>query len=756
MTVDPSRAVSLRHAGQDFYFCCAGCRDKFRHDPEPYLAPKPPPAGKTAPPASAIWTCPMHPEIRRDQPDPCPLCGMALEPLEPSVEDSENQELTDMTRRFVISAAFSAPLLWSMAGELFPAIDPMMLFGHSRVAWAQLVLASPVVIWGGRPFFARAWQSIVNRSLNMFTLIALGTGSAWLFSIVATVMPDVLPASFLSPEGAPPLYFEAAAVIVTLVLLGQMLELKARDQTSGAIKALLKLAPKIAHRLDAAGNETDVPLEDVGVGDRLRVRPGEKIPVDGQVLEGTSHVDESMLTGEPAPVRKEVDDNLSAGTTNGSSTIVMRADRVGGDTLLSQIVHMVAQAQRSRAPVQRLVDKVAAWFVPIVVISSITAAVIWGAVGPEPRFAYALLVAVSVLIIACPCALGLATPMSIMVGVGRGARAGVLIKDAVALERLEKVSTLVVDKTGTLTEGRPSLQRVVVIGQNDETEVLRLAAAIELSSEHPLGRSIVDGARDKGLELPAVHGFDSDPGLGVWGEIGDRNVLVGNLRLMQRHKVAADELKTAAESDRERGATAIFVAIDGAVAGALVVDDAVKATTPDAIRALRRQGIRVVMLTGDNERTAQAVGRMLELDEVIADVLPEDKANIVKRLQQGGEIVAMAGDGVNDAPALAQADVGIAMGTGTDVAMESAGVTLVNGDLVGIVRAVKLSHRTMRNIRQNLVFAFGYNAIGIPVAAGILYPAFGLLLSPVIASVAMSLSSVSVVSNALRLRAVEL
>jgi Cu+-exporting ATPase len=756
MTVDSGSSISRSHEDETFYFCSAVCREKFKRDPAQYLEPKATGLAKTESPSGTIWTCPMHPEIRRDEQGPCPICGMALEPLAPSAEEGENKELADMTRRFVISAALSAPLLWSMVGELIPSIDPMMLFGHLRVAWAQLLFASPVVIWGGRPFFARGWQSIVNRSLNMFTLIALGTGSAWLFSIAATVVPDALPASFLSAEGAPPLYFEAAAVIVTLVLLGQVLELRARDRTSGAIKALLRLAPKIAHRLDGAGAETDIPLEAVGVGDRLRVRPGEKIPVDGQVLEGTSHVDESMLTGEPAPVRKEKSDELSAGTTNGSSTIVMLADRAGGDTLLSQIVHMVAQAQRSRAPVQRLVDKVSAWFVPTVVISAIVAAVIWGFVGPEPRLAYALLVAVSVLIIACPCALGLATPMSIMVGVGRGAQAGVLIKDAEALERLEKVSTLVVDKTGTLTEGQPSLQRVVATGKSDEMEVLRLAAAIESSSEHPLGRSIVNGARDKGLDLPAVHDFDSDPGLGVWGKVGDQNVLVGNQRLMQRHDVTIDELTAVAEKERERGATAIFVAIDGVAAGVLVVEDAIKKTTPDAIKSLRRQGIRVVMLTGDNERTAQAVGRMLELDEVIADVLPEDKANIVKRLQQDGAVVAMAGDGVNDAPALAQADVGIAMGTGTDVAMESAGVTLVNGDLRGIVRAVKLSHRTMRNIRQNLVFAFGYNAIGVPIAAGVLYPAFGLLLSPVIASMAMSLSSVSVVLNALRLRTTKL
>jgi Cu+-exporting ATPase len=703
-----------------------------------------------------IWTCPMHAEVRREGPGDCPICGMALEPLTPTAEDSENAELKDMTRRFWISAALTAPLLWAMVGEFIPSIDPMMLLGHGPVAWAQLALATPVVLWGGHPFFVRGWQSIVNRSLNMFTLIALGTGAAWLFSVVATLVPRVLPTSFLNEDGAVPLYFEAAAVIVTLVLLGQVLELRARDQTSGAIKALLKLAPKIAHRIDDGGNETDISLEHVAVGDRLRVRPGENIPVDGVVLEGTSHVDESMLTGEPAPVRKSPNDKLSAGTTNGSSSVVMRADRVGGDTLLSQIVHMVAQAQRSRAPVQRLVDLVAAWFVPTVVLIAVVAAIVWGTVGPEPRFAYALVVAVSVLIIACPCALGLATPMSIMVGVGRGALAGVLIKDAEALERLEKVSTLVVDKTGTLTEGRPSLQRVIAADGHDERETLRLAAAVEASSEHPLGRAIVEGAKSKGEAVSSVVDFDSDPGLGVWGRVGESTVLVGNLRLMERHGVNTDALEESAGQERERGATAIFVAIDGSVAGVLVIEDAIKETTPDAIRTLRHEGVRVVMLTGDNDRTARAVGRELGLDEVIADVLPEDKANIVKRLQADGAVVAMAGDGVNDAPALAQADVGIAMGTGTDVAMESAGVTLVNGDLRGIVRAIKLSHRTMRNIRQNLVFAFGYNAIGVPIAAGVLYPSLGLMLSPIIASLAMSLSSVSVVLNALRLRATRL
>ena len=702
----------------------------------------------------------MHPEVRRDAPGLCPICGMALEPLTPTAEEGENRELADMTRRFLVCVVLTVPLLWSMLGELVPAINPMRLFGHEAVSSVQLLLATPVVLWGGWPFFVRGWQSIVNRNLNMFTLIALGTGAAWLFSMIATVLPDALPASFRDASGAPPLYFEAAAVIVTLVLLGQVLELRARARTSGAIRALLKLAPKIAHRLDEHGAEHDVHLEHVHVGDRLRVRPGEKIPVDGIVLDGSSHVDESMLTGEPDPVRKSMDAALSAGTTNGSGSLVMRAERVGGDTLLSQIVHMVADAQRSRAPVQRLVDRVAAWFVPAVVLVALLAALVWATIGPPPQLAHALLVAVSVLIIACPCALGLATPMSIMVGVGRGAESGVLIKDAAALERLEKVTTVVVDKTGTLTEGKPALQRVIAAGDFNKDEVLRFAAAVESASEHPLARAIVDATRTghmhEDAKLPGASDFDSDPGLGVWGRVNERQVLVGNLRLMQNHGVDVDALVEVAENERAQGATAIYAAVDGRPAGVLVIADRIKQTTPAAIEALKDSGVRIVMLTGDNARTAQAVGEQLGVDDIFADVLPEDKQNIVKRLQNEGQIVAMAGDGVNDAPALAQANVGIAMGTGTDVAMESAGVTLVKGDLLGISRAIKLSRRTMRNIRQNLLFAFGYNALGVPIAAGVLYPAFGLLLSPVIASLAMSLSSVSVIANALRLRTVKL
>jgi Cu+-exporting ATPase len=754
MSVDRARAPSLEHDGKTHYFCGPGCREKFDRNPDKYQRPaqvKPEVAR-----LDVIWTCPMHPEIRQDKPGSCPICGMALEPLAPTADEGANQELTDMTRRFWISAALTVPLLWSMLGEVWPAINPMLLFGHTRVAWAELILASPVVLWGGWPFFVRGWQSIVTRNLNMFTLIALGTGAAWLFSVFATVLPELLPASFREASGAPPLYFEAAAVIVTLVLMGQVLELRARAQTSGAIRALLRLAPKIAHRIDENGVESDVSLDDVQVGDRLRVRPGENVPVDGLVVEGASHVDESMLTGEPEPVRKSVDAPLSAGTTNGSSSFIMRAERVGGDTLLSQIVHMVAQAQRSRAPVQRLVDKVAGWFVPAVVFIAVVAAIVWAFVGPPPALAHALLVAVSVLIIACPCALGLATPMSIMVGVGRGAQEGVLIKDAAALERLEKVTAIVLDKTGTLTEGKPSLQRVIAASGFAEDEVLACAASIESASEHPLARAIVDRAKSRGHELADVAEFDSDPGLGVWGRVFERGVLVGNLRLMQRHDVAVDELAKLAEAERSEGATAIYVAIAGRPAGLLIIADAIKETTQAAIDAIRKAGIRVLMLTGDDIRTAEAVGRALGVDEVVADVLPQDKAAIIKRLQKEGQVVAMAGDGVNDAPGLAQADVGIAMGTGTDVAMESAGVTLVKGDLRGIARALRLSRRTMSNIRQNLVFAFGYNALGVPVAAGVLYPVFGLLLSPVIASLAMSLSSVSVISNSLRLRAVKL
>jgi len=758
MTVDMRTAITHAHAGDSYYFCSAGCRTRFAAEPAKYLAPAAPVAAAVAAATGAtIWTCPMHPEIRRDAPGDCPICGMALEPLAPTALDEPNPELADMTRRFIVATALSVPLLWPMLGEILTSIDPMRLFGHERVAWAELVLATPVVLWAGWPFLVRGWQSVRNRSLNMFSLIALGTLAAWSFSVLATVMPHLLPASFNTASGAPPLYFEAAAVIVTLVLLGQILELRARAQTSGAIRALLKLAPKVAHRLDASGGESDVGLEAVQVDDRLRVRPGESIPVDGVVLEGASHVDESMLTGEPDPVRKQAGAKVSAGTTNGSGSFVLRAQRVGGDTLLSQIVHLVAQAQRSRAPVQRLADRISAWFVPAVIAVAVLAAAAWAVLGPPPQLAHALLVAVSVLIIACPCALGLATPMSIMVGVGRGAMAGVLIKDAAALERLERVTTVVVDKTGTLTEGKPSLRSVLPANGFHEHETLALAAAVEQPSEHPLARAIVTGASARGADAPAaVTDFESDPGLGVWGRVGARRVAVGNARLMQRFGVDLGTLLAPAEARRQDGATAIFVAVDGQAAGLLVVADALKATTAEAIALLRAAGVKIVMLTGDDAGTAKAVAAELGVDDVVADVLPQDKAAIVQRLQREGRVVAMAGDGVNDAPALAQADVGIAMGTGTDVAMESAGVTLVKGDLRGIARALTLSRRTMRNIRQNLLFAFGYNALGVPLAAGVLYPMFGWLLSPLIASLAMSLSSVSVISNALRLRTVKL
>lgn len=756
MAVDPETALSAEFRGRDYYFCCQGCRDKFVADPDHYLSDSDAGSQRASAPPGTIWTCPMDPEIRRSEPVPCPICGMALEPLTPTADEGDSQELIDMRRRLGICALLSLPLLWPMLGELMPAIDPADMFGHAAVAWAQFLLATPVVLWGGWPFFVRGWQSVANRRLNMFTLIGLGTGAAWSFSVLAVVAPSILPASFIGVAGMPPLYFEAAAVIVTLVLLGQVLELRARARTSDAIRELLELAPEIAHRVGQDGRETDVALEEVRTGDRLRVRPGENIPVDGRVLDGLSHVDESMLTGEPTPVSKGPDADLSAGTTNGHGALLMVAERVGEDMLLSRIVHRVAQAQRSRAPVQRLVDKVSAWFVPAVLFSAVAAAIVWALLGPPPQLSNALLVAVSVLIIACPCALGLATPMSIMVGVGRGAREGVLIKDAEALERLEKVTTLVIDKTGTLTEGRPRLQEVIAAGDFDPGRLLRLAAAVESSSEHPIARAIVEGARERDLALPEARDFGSDPGYGVWGRVEGAQVGVGNLRLMQRDHIATDELTGVVERHRGEGATAVYVSRDDRLAGVLVVADPVKGTTPAAVDALKDAGIHLVMLTGDDQATALAVGRKLGLDDVIAGVLPEHKADAVRSLQADGAVVAMAGDGVNDAPALAQADVGIAMGTGSDIAMETAGVTLVSGDLGGIGRALRLSRRTMGNIRQNLWFAFGYNALGVPIAAGVLYPAFGLLLSPMIASVAMSLSSVSVISNALRLHGAKL
>jgi P-type Cu+ transporter len=754
MTVDPASARSVAHDGKTYYFCSEACKTQFVANPAKYLNPQPAPASAAA---NALYTCPMHPEVQQQGPGSCPKCGMALEPATPSLAEEDDSELKSMTLRFWISLVLSFPVLVLSMGEMFPAYDLGQKIGHTLSGWLQFALATPVVLWAGAPFFVRGWQSVVHRSLNMFTLIALGVGAAYLFSVIALLVPGVLPDAFRMDNGMLPLYFEAAAVIITLVLLGQVLELRARSQTSGAIRALLQLAPKIAHRVDAAGNESDVDLSEVLAGDTLRVRPGEKIPVDAVVLQGASHVDESMLTGEPDPVRKTADAVVTGGTLNGSGSLLVRAEKVGADTLLSQIVQMVAEAQRSRAPVQRLVDQVSAWFVPAVVLSAMLAAAVWAIWGPPPTLAHALVMAVSVLIIACPCALGLATPMSIMVGVGRGAQEGVLIKDAAALETLEKIDTLVVDKTGTLTEGKPSLQTVIALKGFTEEDVLRLAAAVESSSEHPLARSIVDGAKARDVKAAAkATDFASDPGLGVWANVDGRRITVGNLRLMQREKIEDRELQSKAESAREQGQTAIFVGVDGKPAGLLCVADAIKSTTAEAVTALHKEGIRIIMLTGDNARTARVVGDALNIDEVIADVLPADKAAVVKRLQDEGRVVAMAGDGVNDAPALAQAHVGIAMGTGTDVAMQSAGVTLLKGDLRGIAKALRLSRRTMKNIRQNLFFAFAYNALGIPVAAGVLYPFFGILLSPMIASAAMSLSSVSVIGNALRLRGAKL
>lgn len=759
-----NRVTALRHELQDkvFVFCSERCRQKFIANPAQYLAPPPSPLGAPSDtdilPAGSgvIYTCPMHPEVRQPGPGSCPKCGMALEPEAPSLEQDDS-ELRDMRKRFRFGLALTLPLLVLSMAEFAPGLDLMRRMGHGVWSWSQLILASPVVLWAGAPFFVRGWQSIRQRSLHMFTLIALGIGAAYAFSIVATLVPGLLPETFRMAGGAVPLYFEAAAVITVLVLLGQVLELRARSQTSSAIRSLLELAPKTAHRVDDQGNETDVDARHLQTGDRLRVRPGEKIPVDAEVVEGESHVDESMITGEPDPVRKQAGDSVTGGTINGRGSLLVRAARVGKDTLLAQIVQMVAEAQRSRAPIQRLADVVSAWFVPAVIAVAVVAAIIWGLFGPPPQLATALVVAVSVLIIACPCALGLATPMSVMVGIGRGAQAGVLIKDAAALERLEKIDTLVVDKTGTLTEGKPSLRAVLPVGRFSETEVFSLAAAAEALSEHPLGRAIVEAAaqRTPGPMPPALE-FGSDPGLGIWATVGGRKVLVGNRRLLEARGVSTEALLSPAELARLKGQTAVLVAIDGRPAGVIAVADAIKASTPEAITTLKAAGLRILMLTGDNERTARAVAEELGIDEVIADVLPQHKASVVQRLRREGRRVAMAGDGVNDAPALSSADVGIAMGTGTDVAMQSAGVTLLKGDLRGIARSVALSRATMRNIRQNLFLAFVYNALGVPIAAGVLYPFFGLLLSPMLASAAMSLSSVSVVANALRLRSAQL
>jgi Cu+-exporting ATPase len=788
MKVDEAKAAArFDYEGTTYFFCHPGCQQKFSVNPQTYLnkppqlsammpvmvqlGGKPKPAAQIpdqSPSQSKIeYTCPMDPEVIQLGPGICPKCGMALEPKVFSLNAEEDtSELDDMKRRFWICLALTLPVFVLAMSEMIPGMPVQHALGHKLVTWLQFALSAPVVVWGGWPFFQRGWSSIVNRSPNMFTLIAIGTGAAFGYSVAATIFPNLFPASFRGHGGEVAVYFEAAAVITTLVLLGQVLELRARSQTSSAIKMLLGLAPKTA-RVIRYGNELDIPLDQVQVGDLLRVRPGEKVPVDGLVTEGRSSIDEAMVTGEPIPVEKRIGSKVTGGTVNGTGSFVMRAERVGSETLLAQIVRMVGEAQRSRAPIQRLADAVSAWFVPTVVLASVVTFLVWSFVGPEPRFVYALVNAVAVLIIACPCALGLATPMSVMVGTGRGAMAGVLVKHVEALETLAKVDTLVVDKTGTLTEGKPRLVSLILVGDREkgkqgdrESELLRLAASLELASEHPLAAAIVDASAERGLGLTGVNGFQSLTGKGVAGKVGGKQgkqVALGNQRLMDSLSMPVDAaIADEAERLRAEGQTVMLVAVDGRMAGLLGVADTIKASTPEAIRQLHADGLRIVMLTGDSRKTAEAVARELGIDEDIAEVLPEQKAEAIKRLQAEGRVVAMAGDGINDAPALAAAQVGIAMGTGTDVAMESAGLTLVKGDLRGIVRARHLSRAVMSNIRQNLFFAFVYNLLGVPLAAGILYPAFGLLLSPMIASAAMTFSSVSVITNALRLRKLEL
>jgi P-type Cu+ transporter len=752
MSVDPATSQhQFDYHGETWHFCSAGCRTKFAADPTQYLDKTTP---KAAAPEGTIYTCPMHPQIRQVGPGSCPICGMALEPEMASLDAPPNPELADMTRRFWIGLVLSIPpVVLEMGGHL--------VGGHGWVDqtlsnWIQLVFATPVVLWAGWPFFVRGWQSLLTRNLNMFTLIAIGTGVAYVYSLVGTIAPGLFPATFRGHGGAVAVYFESAAVITVLVLLGQVLELRAREATSGAIKALLQLAPKTARRIGDDGADHEVEIDSLGVGDHLRVRPGEKVPVDGVILEGRSTLDESLVTGESMPVTKEAGGKVIAGTLNQSGSFVMRADKVGRDTLLSQIVKMVAEAQRSRAPIQRLADQVAGWFVPVVIVVALIAFGAWAVFGPEPRMAFGLVAAVSVLIIACPCALGLATPMSIMVGVGRGAEAGVLIKNAEALERMEKIDTLVVDKTGTLTEGKPKVVAIVPAKGFQESEILRLAASVERASEHPLADAIVRAASERKLELGKVEEFDSPTGKGATGTVDGKTILLGNSKFLASLGVETQSLDADAERLRGDGATVINIAVDGKLAGLFAIADPIKPSTPAALEALAAEGIKVIMLTGDNRTTADAVARKLGIADVEAEVLPDQKSAVVTKLQKAGRIVAMAGDGVNDAPALAAAEVGIAMGTGTDVAMESAGITLLGGDLGGIVRARRLSQATMRNIRQNLFFAFIYNAAGIPIAAGILYPTFGILLSPIIAAAAMALSSVSVVGNALRLRVTRL
>ncbi|MDI1267388.1 MAG: heavy metal translocating P-type ATPase [bacterium] len=755
MTVDPETSKHrFDFRGVTYHFCSAGCQTKFAAAPEQYLDKANAAPQHADVPEGTVYTCPMHPQIRQIGTGSCPICGMALEPELVSLDDKPNPELADMTRRFWVGLALAPPVIvLEMGGHL---VGSHGWIDQNPSNWIQLVFATPVVLWAGWPFFVRGWQSLVTRNLNMFTLIAMGVGVAFAYSLVATIAPGIFPSAFRSHGGAVAVYFEAAAVITVLVLLGQVLELRAREATSGAIKALLDLASKTARLVDENGADHEVPLDGLNVGDKLRVRPGEKVPVDGFIVEGRSSLDESLVTGESMPVSKESGDKVIAGTLNQSGSFVMRAEKVGRDTLLSQIVQMVAQAQRSRAPIQRLADQVAGWFVPAVIAAALVAFGAWALFGPEPRLAFGLVAAVSVLIIACPCALGLATPMSIMVGVGRGAQAGVLIKNADALERMEKVDTLVVDKTGTLTEGKPKVVSIVPAEGFDEAEILKLAASVERSSEHPLADAIVRAAKERNLALVDVADFDSPTGKGVTGKVDGKSVLLGNANYLKSASIETQPLEPQAEKLRGDGATVLNVAVDGKLAGILAIADPVKTSTPAALKALAAEGIKVIMLTGDNRTTANAVAKRLGISEVEAEVLPNQKSTVVSKLQQQGRVVAMAGDGVNDAPALAAADVGIAMGTGTDVAMESAGVTLLKGDLGGIIRARRLSQATMRNIRQNLFFAFIYNAGGIPIAAGILYPTFGLLLSPVVAAAAMALSSVSVVGNALRLRVVEI
>ncbi|MCH8289178.1 MAG: heavy metal translocating P-type ATPase [Candidatus Marinimicrobia bacterium] len=798
MEVEPENAAgSSEYKGNTIYFCSDFCKEVFDKDPEKYPIETPKSGGDHAHDedhdhehhhdegSTALYTCsmdpevrqegpgacpkcgmslepletkiitkreyvcPMHPEVVKSEPGSCPICGMALEPRTVTLDEEENPELKDMNRRFLVSLVFSVPiLLFTMSKMTFGVSFLPPGWGH----WLELALATPVVIWAGAPFFRRGWDSVVNRSPNMFTLIAIGTGVAYMYSLVATFFPELFPAAFRGENGEVGVYYEAAAVIITLVLLGQVLELRARSKTSSAIKALLGLAPNSARIVGEKGEERDIPLEDVTVGNSLRVRPGEKVPVDGTITEGESYIDESMVSGEPMPVSKTAGDKVTGGTVNGTGTFVMKAERVGSDTLLSQIVKMVSEAQRSRAPIQGLADKVSSYFVPAVVIISIITFIIWGIFGPDPKLAYALVNAVAVLIIACPCALGLATPISIMVGTGRGARAGVLIKNAEAIERLEKVDTLVVDKTGTLTEGKPKVVGIKSLNDWSENELIRLTASVERGSEHPLGKAIIEDAAEKNIELGAVADFESVTGKGVRGTVDNKIVSVGNSKFISEQGVPTEELESEAAGHFEKGETVIFVAVDKEPAGFIGISDPIKSTTKEAIRYLQKAGIEVVMLTGDNREAALRVAKELEINRVEAEVLPDEKNEIVKSLQESGKIVAMAGDGINDAPALAQADVGIAMGTGTDVAIESASVTLIKGDLMGIARARKLSRGTMRNIRQNLFWAFIYNFLGVPLAAGALYPFFGILLSPIIAAAAMSFSSVSVIGNALRLR----